>query len=229
MRARRVPKLDPPRTLAENAARIARVRLDELRGFADEALDPDGSKAQHNMRIAAKRLRYLLEITGFCLGSPAERARKSSRTLQDLLGSIHDCDVMLPRVAEHAEHLRTEDIAAIRARAGNTDDLDVAAMAAATNRGCYRGLETLALHLRSRRELLFERFRDFWAREERRGTWKNLDRAAREVLNAEREKRKARAAVPDPVDEPVGRRAEDTDGAQPSPAPAPPQPAFPAS
>ena len=58
MKARAVKKLDPEAPLAENAARIIRVRLDELRSLAPKALEPDRDRAQHDLRIAAKRLRY---------------------------------------------------------------------------------------------------------------------------------------------------------------------------
>ena len=44
---------------------------------------PSGIKAQHDMRIAAKRLRYVLEATEFCFGRPAEVARRRARDLQD--------------------------------------------------------------------------------------------------------------------------------------------------
>ena len=65
MKARRVKKLDPRNSLEENAARIIAVRIDELRSFAPRALEPGRSRAQHDMRIAAKRLRYILETTDF--------------------------------------------------------------------------------------------------------------------------------------------------------------------
>ena len=52
------------------------------------------------MRIAAKRLRYVLEITESCFGEEAVAARRAARELQSVLGDIHDCDVMLPRVEE---------------------------------------------------------------------------------------------------------------------------------
>ena len=56
------------------------------------------------MRIAAKRLRYVLEITGPCFGPEAKAARDAAKRLQGVLGEIHDCDVMLPR-AEGIESL----------------------------------------------------------------------------------------------------------------------------
>ncbi|MEX2108779.1 MAG: CHAD domain-containing protein [Solirubrobacterales bacterium] len=106
MKARRVKGLDPSKPLRGNAALILRTRLDELRSFADDALEPGAVEAQHDMRIAAKRLRYVLEITGFCFGAEAETARGAAKDLQSVLGGIHDCDVMLPR-AEGIDSLTT--------------------------------------------------------------------------------------------------------------------------
>ena len=106
MKPRRVEGLDREAPLRGNAARIVRTRLDELRSFADSALDPAAAGAQHDMRIAAKRLRYVLEIVGPCFGPEAKAARRAARELQGVLGEIHDCDVMLPR-AEGIESLAT--------------------------------------------------------------------------------------------------------------------------
>lgn len=99
MKPRRVKGLDPSLPLRENAARIVRSRLDEMRSLAEAALDPEAAEAQHDLRIAAKRLRYVLEIAGTCWGPQADTARKLARDLQDVLGEIHDCDVMLPQAA----------------------------------------------------------------------------------------------------------------------------------
>jgi CHAD domain-containing protein len=98
MKARKVKGLKPKASLQRNAALIVATRLDELRGFADEALEPSGETAQHEMRIAAKRLRYVLEITEGCLGPDAKSARGVAKELQGVLGDIHDCDVMRPKV-----------------------------------------------------------------------------------------------------------------------------------
>ncbi|HEV7399878.1 MAG TPA: CHAD domain-containing protein [Solirubrobacterales bacterium] len=98
MKARGVKDLDPRAPLRPNAARIVRIRLDELRGFADGALVSDAGAAQHDMRIAAKRLRYVLEIVGPCIGEEAKVARDAAKQLQSVLGDLHDCDLMLPKV-----------------------------------------------------------------------------------------------------------------------------------
>jgi len=90
--------LGPSGPLSPNVARIVSVRLDELRGFVDDALAPEASEAQHNMRIAAKRLRYVLEIFAPCLGEEAEAARTAVKRLQSVLGDLHDCDLMLAKV-----------------------------------------------------------------------------------------------------------------------------------
>ena len=103
MKAQPVKKLDPEPAAGENAARIIEVRVDELMLVRAEGAGRDRVKAQHDMRIAAKRLRYVLEATGFCFGRPADTARRRARDLQDILGEMHDCDVMLPRVARAPE------------------------------------------------------------------------------------------------------------------------------
>jgi CHAD domain-containing protein len=98
VKAREVEGLDPREPLRPNAARIVRTRLNELRGFAGRALAPDAGAAQHDMRIAAKRLRYVLEVVGPCIGEEARVAHRAARELQSVLGDLHDCDLMLPRV-----------------------------------------------------------------------------------------------------------------------------------
>jgi CHAD domain-containing protein len=126
VKARKVKKLDPAAPLAENAARIARARLDELRSFAPAALEPAHERQQHDMRIAAKRLRYVLEATEFCFGKLAQTARRRARDLQDLLGELPRPYARalalarhgrLQRAAANLEELLREDPANERARA----------------------------------------------------------------------------------------------------------------
>jgi hypothetical protein len=191
MKARRVKKLDPAAPLIENAARIIRVRLDELRSFVPAALEPERSTEQHDMRIAAKRLRYVLEATEFCFGSPAQAARRRAREIQEVLGELHDCDVMLPLVADHARALREQDAEGIRRRAGRAPDLDPALSAAAPHRAEYRGLGVLTVHIEARRGLLFDRFVELWGELERDAAWEQLERAVQTRLAAARQRHAA--------------------------------------
>jgi len=104
VKPRSVEDLDPAAPLRPNAVRIVRTRLEELRSFTPAALEPSAATTQHDMRIAAKRLRYVLEIAGPCFGAEAKAARDAAKRLQEVLGELHDCDVMLPR-AEGVESL----------------------------------------------------------------------------------------------------------------------------
>lgn len=170
MKARRVKGLDPDSPLADNLQRIVAVRLDELCSFVPKALDPAQVKALHDMRIAAKRLRYILEVAAEpCFGAYALTAIKRTKDLQDLLGELHDCDVQLPRVRAVHDDLRAADALEARARAGDAPDLDPTLASGTPHAETWRGLETLAIYLEARRSLLFERFLELWRSMERDG------------------------------------------------------------
>jgi CHAD domain-containing protein len=177
MKARRVKGLDPAATLADNAERIVRTRLDELYSFTPQALNPKKVKALHDMRIAAKRLRYILEVTAFCFGPYAGTALKRAKELQDLLGEIHDCDEMLPRVRAAVRELHNDDVDRLVALAGDDDDVPPELAAKVKHADAYGGLEVLAVWLESRRMLLFERFLDRWKTLERNDFRGRLERA----------------------------------------------------
>lgn len=168
MKARKVKGIDPDGPAAEEVAKIVAVRLDEVFSFMPKARDPAAVHTLHDLRIAAKRLRYVLELFGDEFGPYAADAAKQAKKLQDLLGEIHDCDVTRPRVAALAEELRAADARHVRALAGpDAKDLDPALTAQAPHRAAYRGLMTMDVALRARRDLLFDRFLARWDKLER--------------------------------------------------------------
>jgi hypothetical protein len=169
MRARRVKGLADDQRLDDAAERIVEVRLDELVAFMPRAGDPAEVAALHDMRIAAKRLRYVLEITAFCFGPYAERAAKRAKELQDLIGEIHDCDVTLPRIRAMRKELIAADAQELRERAGDAGDLDPSLAGSAPHAEAWRGLETVIVHLMARRDLLHARFLELWVKLEREG------------------------------------------------------------
>jgi hypothetical protein len=169
MKARAVKGLKRGARLDEAVERIVEVRLGELVAFMPRAADPAEIAALHDMRIAAKRLRYVLELTSFCFGPYAERAAKRAKDLQDLIGEIHDCDVMLPRIEAMREELVAADAAELVRRAGDGEDLDPSLVGAAPHAAAWRGLETVIVHLAARRDLLHARFLELWRKLEREG------------------------------------------------------------
>lgn len=175
MRARKVKGLEPDGTLGDNALRIVRVRVAELCSFATDARDPANGAALHDMRIAAKRVRYVLELTAPALGPGARRGAEQAKRLQTLLGDVHDCDELIRSVREHVKRLRAEDATAVIELAGEeADDIEASAARGAPNRTRYRGLESLHTYLRARREVLHARFLREWGGLERRGFWLRL-------------------------------------------------------
>ena len=177
MKARAIEGLDPDGTLADNAERIVRVRLDELCGFMPRAADPEEWVALHDMRIAAKRLRYVLEVTGDVFGPYATTATKHVKELQDLLGEIHDCDVQIPATAASAQRLVQADADALVTLAGDAPDLDPKLLAQAPHLRDHTGVAALAAHLRARRRVLFTRFLERWDELERKGFRARLEYA----------------------------------------------------
>jgi hypothetical protein len=181
VKARRVKGLDPDAALADNLQRMVATRLDELCSFIPRALDPARVKALHDMRIAAKRLRYILEVAAEpCFGPYATTAIKRTKDLQDLLGELHDCDVQLPRVRALQEELRAADALEARARAGDAPDLDPTLASGTPHAEAWRGLETLGIYVEARRGLLFERFLELWRDIEREGFRARLEYAISE-------------------------------------------------
>jgi CHAD domain-containing protein len=70
-------------------------RLADLEKLSDSLYRPLNIKPLHRMRIAAKRLRYALELFERCWGQPAAMFAKKVAGLQSPLGELHDCDLWI--------------------------------------------------------------------------------------------------------------------------------------
>jgi len=93
-KARPVAGLSAAAPLAENARAIIVVRADEMFGFAHAIGDPAHDEDLHNMRIAAKRLRYTLEMFRAVLGDDGPALIDVVKEVQERIGTIHDADVL---------------------------------------------------------------------------------------------------------------------------------------
>jgi len=63
------------------------------------ALDPSNPEALHRMRLAFKKYRYAWELLEPLLPRAARNSAKRLHAFQTLLGTIHDCDVILAEAA----------------------------------------------------------------------------------------------------------------------------------
>jgi len=75
------------------ASKEIRKLLGELFSFEMYITDPSRSTELHQMRIAAKHLRYAMESFEPLFKVKLKKPIKTAKVLQELLGDIHDCDV----------------------------------------------------------------------------------------------------------------------------------------
>lgn len=108
---------EPPRpfraALGAELARHAAALLDAL----EAARAGDDDRVLHRARIAAKRLRYLLEPVAPSLPSAREPVRRL-RQLQDLLGGTRDLGVLADELAAEAADAERARIAAVTGGGG---------------------------------------------------------------------------------------------------------------
>jgi CHAD domain len=94
-KARPITGLNPQDSTGKNAREIARVRLEELYSWESFVDNPYNIAELHNMRIAAKRLRYTFEVFEDALPTASKTVLKELVQLQEELGDLHDSDVMI--------------------------------------------------------------------------------------------------------------------------------------
>lgn len=107
-RAWRVKGLRPEASVAENARTILAVRIGEFYSYAPIVDDEAATEALHDLRIAAKRLRYTLELFRSVFGEQGERQIERIRTIQELLGRLHDTDVRILVIQDELARLAEE-------------------------------------------------------------------------------------------------------------------------
>ncbi len=86
--------VDPFEPYALAGARIVRARADELFSHGDEVLDTSDIERVHDMRVASRRLRAVLEIFAPCFPQgDFKTALRDVKALADALGERRDPDV----------------------------------------------------------------------------------------------------------------------------------------
>jgi CHAD domain-containing protein len=95
VKAKPITGLDPQAPAGQYARLIARARLEELYSWSDYADAPYAVKELHHLRIAAKRLRYTLEMFEGFLPPMCTSVVEELTGIQDELGELHDSDVLI--------------------------------------------------------------------------------------------------------------------------------------
>ncbi|MFM9108776.1 MAG: CHAD domain-containing protein [Chloroflexota bacterium] len=149
-----VRKLRRDGSLAANARKVLRVRLAEFDSHGAAVDQPGDPEALHDLRIAAKRLRYTLEVFRPEFGDAGVAGLAGVKEIQERLGVLHDRDV---RIALVESELAAQDL----------DEL------------ARSGLERMLVAERAGRESAYEAFRAGWEEAGRSGLRAGLGALAR--------------------------------------------------
>ena len=148
-RALTIWKLTDAEGTLRASAPVVLVRLQELLDLAESSRESENVEALHDLRIAAKRLRYTLEIFAPTLGPDAAATLSAVEALQERLGAIHDLDVRRGLLEKATVHERARE----KRKAEKKAPVPVSAEI---------GLSALLESTRAERDALFLEFQAFW-------------------------------------------------------------------
>ncbi len=154
--------IEPSDALYEHAAAQIGGRSNDLLAFRACLADANDYRQHHAMRIAAKRLRYTVEICKPIYGERATASIDALKQVQSFLGEIHDCDVWVERLRARVQ----KESKRLKGFYGHTHPLD----------RLQPGIEYLELDRLQYRQELFAELIEFWTKLEAEGVWDDLNR-----------------------------------------------------
>ncbi|HEY4721418.1 MAG TPA: CHAD domain-containing protein, partial [Anaerolineae bacterium] len=121
---------------------------------------PDRVTELHAMRIAAKRLRYTMEVFASLYEDNLKESLKAVKDAQEILGDIHDCDVWVQYLPQFLEEERARTLEYF----GHA-------------RGAQRFTPGIVLLQENRQQVRNQRYEDFvkfWERSQDKNVWNSL-------------------------------------------------------
>ncbi len=126
-RARKISGLKPGKSVEFNARKIVASRTREFFALSPALAQPTHVTELHDMRIAAKRLRYALELFADDLAPAAAACIETIKAFQEIVGEIHDNDVRADML-QHTIQLRAaahgRAVASFAAAVGSDEPID---------------------------------------------------------------------------------------------------------
>jgi CHAD domain-containing protein len=151
-KARDIPGLHADLPYREAAARTVAMRAQELFDQAEGVLDMDDIERVHDMRVATRRLRAVLEIYEPCFSRrQLEDVLTDVKALADALGERRDPDVHLAQLDEFSAAVKAADrpgvevfAERVRAEQGHGNTALAAALAGVQDSDLHGRLAALA-------------------------------------------------------------------------------------
>lgn len=155
----------PSPALLEHAQTQILARLADLRSHESCLAEPESVERHHQMRIAAKKLRYTMEICRPFYAGRLDPTIAAVKQAQTLLGEIHDCDVWIEQL-DAFEAKQSKRMLRLYRHSGPLVRLQV-------------GLQYLRGDRQLHRAQQFQTLVDYWNQLLRDQTWEELERVAR--------------------------------------------------
>lgn len=106
----KITGLNPKQSFRENARIILPQKVEEVYTWEQFIRDPEKREELHNMRISIKRLRYTMEFFAINYDKHFTEFIKTIIDLQDILGDIHDSDVVLEVLADYKGSFQSTEL-----------------------------------------------------------------------------------------------------------------------
>ena len=161
-KAKPVAGLNTRSSVFVNTALIISTRIGEMRAYERYLSEPDRSDELHQMRIAAKRVRYTMEIFEpvyvryTSVGVGFSEAIAQVKSIQEHLGAVHDSDVLVPQLTAHLGQLLK--------RGGEDKRGEPQAGVHLVDFDACQGLLTMCQEMRARRDKNFQKLLAEWQR-----------------------------------------------------------------
>jgi hypothetical protein len=158
--------LDPDAPVSANARAILRVRIAEFYHYEPIVGDERATPELHQLRIAAKRLRYTLELFADIFGESGQKQINRVKAVQEVLGTLHDCDVRIGMIEDELVELAGEQMQELNRLLGSAPEDELRSLTSSALRpppdDPRRGLIALLSRQHAARRAAYGEFAKLW-------------------------------------------------------------------